>query len=60
MRRDDGMFDYYAHAHSQATIDNNKSVWDWAQDYQTDLVAGHGIQTMKKHAEFADQINLSF
>jgi len=56
MRDTSGRFDYYAHEHEPATIDTNLSVWDWAQQYQNDIQAGQGVQTVKKHAEYADQI----
>jgi hypothetical protein len=56
MRDTSGRFDYYAHIHEPATIDTNVSVWDWAQAYQKDLTSGTGIQTIKRHAEYADQI----
>ena len=58
MRDPDSKYDYYAHEAEEYTLDSNSNVWDWAQNI-TSTTAGDGttgISTIKRHAEYADQI----
>ncbi len=56
MRADSGEFDYYAHEFEQYTLDSNTNVWDWAADASKQISDAGGVRTVKRHAEFADQI----
>lgn len=56
MNEQNGTYDYYAHEGEEMTLVDNTNVWDWANTLSATIAAGGGISTIKKHAEYLDQI----